>query len=385
MKKIVYSLLLIITVGCKERYESPVHSPVTGYLVVEGVINSAAGGTTIILSRTTQLDNRNAQYENGAQVNIEGDDNSFYTLFESTAGHYNAVTAGLNSGTKYRLHIITGTGKEYLSDFVSVNSNPPMDSVSWQRENSGLQLYINTHDPQNNTRYYQWEYSETWEFHSAYATSLKYNIDHGPNGKQIYSIAYRDSTTFSPDPTLFYCWQSDQSSNILIGSSAKLATDLIYLPLVFIPPASWKLSVLYSIDVKQYSWTKEGYEFLERMKKNTESTGSVFDAQPSELNGNMHCVSDPAEPVIGFINICPFREQRTFIRNDQIPNWRYDSGCSEEIIPNNDPSIQLYAINLLPTTPDELGPGGIISFYAAIPTCVDCTLRGTNVKPSFWP
>jgi hypothetical protein len=38
-----YLLLLFIAIGCKEKYISPVVSPATGYLVVEGIINSGAG------------------------------------------------------------------------------------------------------------------------------------------------------------------------------------------------------------------------------------------------------------------------------------------------------------------------------------------------------
>lgn len=386
MKKIFYCTLVLLTAGCKEKYESPVISPVTGYLVVEGVINSGQGTTTIILSRTTKLDNRRIEYQQGAEVKVEGDDNSSYFLSETAPGRYSTTNLNLNNGRKYRLNIRTA-GKQYLSDFTAVKNNPPIDSLSWKRENNGVQLYINTHDPLNNTHYYQWEYTETWEFHSFQKCELKYEIFKKPMERDSsYRVVYRDSTTFSYNPGMFYCWQSELSSNILVGSSAKLSKDEIYLPLTFIPPASWKLSVLYSINTRQYSLSKEGYEFLERMKKNTEATGSVFDAQPSELNGNIHCVSDPAEPVIGYINICPVQEKRIFIKNTQIPGWNYNSGCAQIEIQNISDSIKIQGLGLMPTYPALKSPFGfIISFYASAPDCVDCRFRGTNVKPSFWP
>lgn len=381
-----YYSLVLLAVACKEKYESPVKSTVTDYLVVEGIINSGLGTTNIILSRTTKLNNRKIQYEHGAQVKVEGEDNSSYFLSETSLGHYSVSNLNLNSSRKYRLSIRAG-GKVYLSNFIAVRNNPPIDSISWKRENDGVQLYIHTHDPQNNTRYYQWQYTETWEFHSPRRADLKYKITAGQGGP-VYSVAYRDSSTYSYDPRLFYCWQSESSSNILIGSSAKLSKDAIYLPLAFIPPASWKLSVLYSINAKQSSLSKEGYEFLERMKKNTESTGSIFDAQPFELNGNMYCVSDPTEPVIGYINICPVQEKRIFINYTKVPNWTYNpyAGCEQLEIKNVSDSIQSMGSGLLPTYVATISPlGSILTFYAAAPDCVDCTLKGTNIKPTFWP
>ena len=40
-------ILLLFFVACKEKYISPVSSPTTGYLVVEGAINSGLGATNI--------------------------------------------------------------------------------------------------------------------------------------------------------------------------------------------------------------------------------------------------------------------------------------------------------------------------------------------------
>lgn len=376
--------MVILSAGCKEKYDSPVISPQTGYLVVEGNINSGNGTTLIRLSRTTKLDNRNLITEPGALLKVEGDDNSSYNLTDNGSGLYSANLV-LNPAVKYRLNITTSNGKKYLSDFTSVTNSPPIDSVSWKRENDGVQIYVNSHDPSNNTKYYQWDYSETWEFHSTYATSLKYKVTNLANGPS-YEVVYRDSTNFKSDTTLYTCWQTEAASTINIGSTATLSSAVIYLPVVYVPPASQKLSYLYSIEVKQYGISKEGYEFLEKMKKNTETTGSLFDAQPSELSGNIHCVSDPNETVIGFVNVSLVQTKRIFISVNDVPGWNYSELCPSTKIANVSDSIREFGIGLLPTYIAEASPlGTIVSFYAAPPTCVDCTLRGTNIKPSFWP
>jgi hypothetical protein len=65
-----------------------------------------------------------------------------------------------------------------------------------------------------------------------------------------------------------------------------LAQDVIYLqPLVLIPAGAQQLSVEYSIFVRQYALTKEGYDLLTMMQSNTESLGTIFDPQPSSLKG----------------------------------------------------------------------------------------------------
>ncbi len=378
MKHLFYFSIVLLLTGCKQRYDSPVHSSATGYLVVDGFVNSDPAGTTIIrLSRSVRLDSANIKFEKAAQVKIEGQDNSSFTLLEGDSGRYSISNLHLNSSVNYRLNIVTSDGKQYQSDYVVVKNNPPIDSISWKRENGGLQVYVNTHDPLDTTRYYEWDYKATWQFHSAFVSVLKYVVITNNTGAPwSYYVTKRDS-----NPPIYYtCWQSEAPGNILLGSSAKLDKDIINLPLVFIEHASWKLSVLYSIYVRQYALTKDGYEFMERMRKNTESTGSVFDAQPSELNGNFRCITDATEPVIGYFNICPIRETRIFISNSQLPDWGYEQNCVQVVEGN-----VRDALDLIPTIALKEDFFSITEFYAAEPICVDCELRGTHIKPSFWP
>jgi hypothetical protein len=376
---------MLFFIACKEKYISPVTSPITGYLVVEGAINSGLGATNIILSRTAGLQIQNIVYEKGAIVKVEGEDNTIKQLTEVSDGNYTISGLNLNANKKYRLNITTKDGKVYLSDFSSIIYNPPIDSVNWKRENGSVQMYVNTHDDTNNTQYYQWETSETWEIHSGYLSALKYKQTNSTKGT-VYSVDFSDSINKSIDYGKYYCWKTVPSSQILTGTTVALSKNIINLPIANIPQDSWKLNVLYSLFTRQLSISKGKYEFLQRMKKNTEGTGSIFDAQPSDLNGNLHCVSNSNEPVIGYIDVCNVQEKRIFISRTQVPDWNYYQGCNEIRITNNSDSIQIHGLYLLPTYP-ETNPmtGAIISFFAAPPECVDCRLRGSNIKPSFWP
>lgn len=385
-KTILYFLMCtLFFMACKEKYVSPISSPITGYLVVEGSINSGLGATNITLSRTSNLQNQNINYEKGAIVKVEGEDNSIKQLTEVSDGNYSISGLNLNTNKKYRLNITTKDGKVYQSDFTNVIYNPPIDSVNWKRENGAVQMYVNTHDETNNTQYYQWETAETWEIHSGYLSALKYKQSTNAKGT-VYSVDFNDSINKSIDYGKYYCWKTVPSTQILTGTSVALSKNIINLPIANIPQDSWKLNVMYSLFTRQISISKGKYEFLQRMKKNTEGTGSIFDAQPSDLNGNIHCVSNANEPVIGYIDVCNIQEKRIFISRKEVPDWNYYQGCNEIRITNNSDSIQIHGLSLLPTYP-ETNPmtGAIISFFAAPPDCVDCRLRGSNIKPSFWP
>ena len=190
-----------------------------------------------------------------------------------------------------------------------------------------------------------------------------------------------------PDTTIYKCWRSAISRSLILGSSARLSQDIISKqPFLLIPAGDRRLSVLYSIYVRQYGLTKEAYEFLEKMRKNTEGTGSIFDPQPSQLKGNIQNVSDPEEVVIGFVSICTVVDKRLFIYNSEVPQWDYRSDCFEARIKNNPDSIDVaQGSGLVPTDVLETFGTAIVYFGVSTADCVDCTRTGTNVKPSFWP
>jgi len=385
MKKSFYFIVsLVIAIGCKQVYEPNVETKNIRLLVAEGFINSGQGPTIIHLSRSVNLQDTGTTSEVGATVKVEGDDGSAFLLTDDQNGRYSIPQLSLGNNVKYRLHIKTADAKEYASDYSAVKFTPQVDSITWQKEDDGLRIYVHAHDAQNKTKYYQWKYEETWEFHATYYSSLKYIRD-GTNRITALVWRYQDH---SVDTTIYKCWNTMNSTSIILGSSEKLSSDVIYLPVQFIEPGSEKLSVLYSLYLKQYAVSQDAYLFMGRMKKNTEQVGSLFDAQPSQLSGNIHCLTDPKEPVIGFVEITQEQVKRVFIYNGQVPGgWSYASACIQFVLDNDLDSIAKHGAELYPTVPFQLGAGGDpVTFYAAnSPTCIDCTTRGVNKKPSFWP
>ena len=376
-KTIYFFVVLMLTGGCKEKFDPPINPQQTNYLVAEGFINAGQGSTNIQLSRTTQLkDTGQLKPELNAMVTVMGEDNSVYQLKELGKGLYSSSQLNLDKNKKYRLHIITINGKNYLSDLVQVKLTPPIDSVNWRIENTGVQLYVNTHDPQNNTKYYKWDYEETWEIHSFEEARYKYIPSTGVSKRDLNEIK-----------NMYFCWQTKNSTNILLGSSVALNSDVISLqPVMLIPQGSEKISVRYSILVRQHALDQQGYEFYQLMKKNTESIGSIFDAQPSDITGNIYSISDPNEKVIGYIGASSAQEKRIFISRNDIGNWNYKFQCETTEVPNNPDSIKLFfgGFGLIPYETNP--PGGLFtkSYYSSSSHCLDCRERGSSVKPSFW-
>jgi len=386
LSTIVGFVMIALLVGeCKQSYEPAIQTQNIRLLVVEGFINAGQGPTVILLSRTGDLQDQSRRAEVGAQVKVEGDDGSAFLLVDSLNGKYSFPQLSINNNVKYRLYIKTADGREYISEYAPVKHTPPIDSVTWQVEDGGVRLYANAHDPQSLTKYYQWKFDETWEIRSTYPTSIKYLRD-GASG-QIKQLVWRDTVYKSTDTTIYKCWNSVSSTSIILGSSENLSADVIYLPVHYIEPASEKLSVLYSINLKQYALSQDAYLFMQKMKKNTEQVGTLFDAQPSQISGNFKCLTNPNELVIGFVEVTDEQTKRLFIYNSQVPQWGYNPGCMQIIILNNLDTIEKYGADLFPTVPGMLGPFGVIvSFWAANKeSCIDCTTRGVNRKPAFWP
>jgi hypothetical protein len=383
---VVFCLLITVIIACKKLINTPVTNTSYNYLVVNGFINSG-DTTTINLSRTVKLsDSVGYVPELNATVSIEGSQSGTYNLLSAGKGNYKSAPVTLSSGQNYRLKIITGNGKQYVSDYVPVKNSPPIDSISYVAGATGVQINANTHDASNITRYYKWDYKETYIIHSAYYSH--------------YIVVNHDTTAVrSADQQIYQCWASDTSSSIVLGSSAALSKDVISSQAItLVPSTSDKIHIRYSILVNQLALTADAFNYYQQLQKNTEQIGTIFDAQPSALSGNIYCVNTPSEIVIGYITAGAATQSRIFIDSSNLPHYTVanNAPCPLDtllyrrviIFPTGGGSVQrevhdlIYPGNQIPV--DKVGDYPTGGFSAAFPMCVDCTLRGTNKQPTFW-
>ncbi|NDK56757.1 DUF4249 domain-containing protein [Pontibacter fetidus] len=371
-------LLMLLVSSCVEPYFPEVMDAPNTYLVVNGFIN-ANGTTNIQLVRTQNLNDHMAPPpESGAIVMIEAENGESFRLEEIyPQGTYQVQNLNLNDATNYRLFIRTNDNKEYASDFIQVKRSPEIDAITWAPLDEEVQLYVSTHDPSNKTRYYRWQFEYTWQFRSPLFTALKYE-----NG----AVVPREGD----DPIIYNCWKSEKSNTIEYGTSVKLSQDVISnYKLTTIPAGSEKLSVKYSVLVKQYALTKQAYEYWEILKKNTENIGTLFDPLPSQLTGNIRCLTNPDEPVIGFISASTVTEKRAFIDRRELPReWHYNApSCFADTMLLSENSVSDFFGNgsMMPVNEVYLD-GGVspVGYTYAPKSCVDCRTMGTNVKPYFW-
>jgi hypothetical protein len=70
-------------------------------------------------------------------------------------GIYESDNVTLDPAQKYRLRIQTLNNREYASDFRNYIATPVIDSITWEQDVTGVNIFAHAHDNANSTRYYK--------------------------------------------------------------------------------------------------------------------------------------------------------------------------------------------------------------------------------------
>jgi hypothetical protein len=236
--------------NCKEVYTPPAIKNNPFLLVVDGIVISGNDSTIITLSRTRNLaDTAPSVKELNAKVSVLGVSGVEYPLTEQGNGRYVVDQLTLDAGLQYQLKIITAEGNEFRSELNSVQTSPPIDSVYWNQDSSfNVHVYLNTHDPTNQTKYFRWEYVETWEYRSAYPSVLDYN-----NGDIIPRTLANQINR---------CYRSQPSSSIEVVSTTQLSSSTVNkYEVTFVQNGSEQISYEYSDLIRQYALPVDAFNF----------------------------------------------------------------------------------------------------------------------------
>jgi hypothetical protein len=361
-------------------------------LVVDGQLTNLSGPYKVKLSRSFRYDTHVAGLVTGAKVKIVEDTGLEVLLPETQAGEYSTVDTTFHGipGKSYKLKIETD-GKIYESDFEKIKSPISIDKLYWEYMNPDdegprrVDILVDTHDPTNQTRYYGWEYDETWKF--------QVPIDHPKR------------------PDWKTCYQYHPSYFINLGTTVEKINDMVNKQrMITITESTNKLYLRYTILVKQYSFSEQTYKYIYELKKQNMNQGSLYDVIPYSLTSNVKCLTNKNEPVVGYFIVAGATEKRIFIDRSELPKEFNPTNGFNDCYPrvaNVNASLRIWSLDPvvdsllhqgfqiydsiraqicankpIPGVPCRHIPGIIL--YLSKSVCYNCTVTGNNEIPHFW-
>ena len=341
--------------------------------------------------------------ENGVRVNsmaIRLDDyTGYYATRDKVDGGYGGNsftpqcslkfdTSKLPADQRYRVHFDEKiTGAVYESDWLEVCQKPVIDELRYilNYDREEMNVALSMHCPGHS--HFRWYYEETWEYHSdLFAThylvpEMMFNISTGAYQPEAGWFKFQ-----SPE-NRYYCWMTVLSPEVKIFSTEEQAENM-FTDLEFhrVSAYSDKLQVMYRLTVHLEAIGEETFRYWQNIEDNTNNQGSIFAPVPSQMTGNIHCISDPSAEVIGYVNASQEAVAVMYFDNRKIDFCKVTSTswANLDILEFTDfqEFAKWYSRGYMPYTYDEMEG----KHYWAKARCVDCRLSGgTKDRPKDWP
>lgn len=375
-------LIVIVAVlsGCREPFEPEIEASDLNVLVVEGYLDSEGLSSILDLSYTRSIQNDTGikPVVLGASIYLESSGGERYPLRELGNGSYE-FKQDIPENDTYVLRIFVPDGTSYATIPLTPILTPDIIDVGFVKNETGVEVFLTT---KGNTDVddFLWTFDETWAFRPAITTQYEYDTE-------SKGVNLRDFTD-----RIDLCYKTERNSDLVLETSSRFEDQFVFRQTINqINQGDERLTVRYSILISQKALTKDASEFWEILKKNTDDLGSIFSPLPSIIRGNITQDQNPDVPVIGQVGLGRVQQRRLFIDIREVSPWRAEvpeyEGCilsADTVLIRDYDSRFRSGVNIpvLPIIPDGLfNPIGYR--YSSL-RCVDCTQRGTNVRPDFW-
>lgn len=384
MKYSLY-IFLMLFMSCTEPYIPELKNKGgQKTLIIEGYID-AEGNSEYTLGYIAPLyetvDSSYTRVSN-ARLSIEEENGETFSDFSYTGeSRYVIHHPSLRLNSKYRLRIIIGS-REYLSEYVPLLISPEIERLDWkQNHDEGVRFYLDTRA--DDEAHYRWKFEETWRFKAPQQSQFLFD------GTHVRSRAVEEQYPAT-------CYISQNSPGIYLHTTETQDQNIIQdFNIHFIPNYSEKLAFRYSLLVKQYALSREAFTYWSLVKKNSENIGDIFGTMPTELVGNIFCISHPEEKVVGIVEAGKIAKKRIFINYTDFPihwtdKYEYPFMCADTagmVVKTEADAFFAREENeyFVPTKEFGLYPSTNPLYYGYVNIrCVDCTARGSKEPPSFW-
>jgi len=372
--------LLTVLGSCITPYEPDIESSEKSKYVVSGTLTDDGKVQTVYVSRTSSLEYPGFLGISNCMVTLSDKAGNTFQLNDDGGGKYTIVldSAIIKPGISFRVNVHIPDGTDIQSDYDSMPSCPEIDSVYYIRKDlatgdegifiQGIQFYTDLDGTLDQSRNFRWEAIETYEYHSEYPLEWWYD------GRVHHVVP--------PDYSRMICWRTTLIKNIYTLTTSNLAENKSKgIPLHFVDNTTTRLAYGYSLLLRQYALSEAAFNYYDQLRVNGVEVGGLYEQQPLAVQGNMHCLTDPDNSVLGFFSCSSVKVKRIFIRKVEGLELDFYNACTPMTLIKGLPSIprSQYPAYLL-------GDGDGYQAVLLNKECVNCLLRGgTNVKPDFWP
>jgi hypothetical protein len=392
---VYFGILIVVLNSCTEPFDTTgVISDFESVLVIEATITNEFKQQQIRLTRTFEFEANGAPSESNAEVIVLDDQGNEFRFLETEPGLYlSEQVFEAQANRDYRLSVTTSDGRNYASRVTQLTQVTPIGEVVAERrinnEEEGMAILVNTFDPTNSSKFYRYEYEETF-------------LIIAPDWKEEDLIASPNSNDCQVEVVTTgennerVCYGTNTSNGIILTSTAGLVEDRVSEFMVrFVDRNNYIISHRYSILVRQFVQSSAAYSFFDTLKNLSESDNLFSQIQPGLLVGNVFSENNDNEIVLGYFDIASVSEERIFFDYDVFfpnePLPPYISACNPSAPPIVGLAgdceladfvranfVEYLGVNSAPT---EERPG---PFLVVAPACGDCTVIGSNVVPPFW-
>ena len=310
--RLLVTSIPIVFIGCIDQFA--VDLPANGeFIVINGLITNEAGPYMVSVSKSISLNSSNGV--SNAQVSISDGIGQVLSFFERSPGVYESDSISAfqgRVGSVYQLNVITADGDEYKSEPEVMVRVPEIRGMSFVARSKvdvtqagnevarvGIEALLSTSIVGDGGTFLRWDYRGVF-------------LLHRPNACVV-----------CPQQ----CWVPDDQprDNLLIFGSQvqEEGIPINDISITFLTP-DFKLDSPYVVWVKQFSLNRSAYDFWQAVDNQRTGTGTIFDATPNVIYGNMVSISNPNEQVLGYFGASAVDQKMLNISRDELPQVIFD-------------------------------------------------------------
>lgn len=371
--------------GCVDKYWPDTEFKYDKMIVVNGMISNAPGPYTVYLSLSSALDNPEFIPLSDYSVIISDDQGNKELLTQIEPGVYVTSADGIQGviGRSYKLGIFSYNDNSiYESAYELLRKPVEIENVYGELEFhtdsdyaynlTGYQFYVDTKMAEQDSNYLLWRMDYTYQYEANYLARYVYDN---------YQME-----TMHPSDSLLTCWKTGNRKEIITNKTENLSEPTLKkIPLCYITTETKELSIRYSLLVKQYTISYNAYRFWNQLEEFKEDAHWLFAKQPYPIKGNLECISDGDEIILGYFMVAGVDEKRVFVDRPLGVDWHYKTDCGFYT-----GEYMTYKLHLLydswPVYLTKYWNG--FTYITALPQeqyCVDCRQSGGELTPpEFW-